>query len=37
MINRTLIAAAVGVASLFTAVSSHAADPAYFAKYDSCA
>jgi enoyl-CoA hydratase/carnithine racemase len=35
MINRTLIAAAVGIASLFTAASSHAADPAYFSKYDS--
>lgn len=34
MITRTLLAAALGVATLFTAVSSHAADPAYFAKYD---
>jgi enoyl-CoA hydratase/carnithine racemase len=35
MINRTLIAAAAGIASLFTAAFSHAADPAYFNKYDS--
>jgi enoyl-CoA hydratase/carnithine racemase len=34
MNNPTFVAVAIGVASLFTTVSSHAADPAYFAKYD---
>ena len=35
MINHTFVAAAIGVASLFSAGSGHAADAAYFAKYDS--